>query len=227
MANDLKHLGIIPDGNRRYAKKLSKKPWKGHQEGSEKLEQVIRWLGDTDVQKVTVYSLSWENLNKRPRDEFNYLMKLFKNKSLEKAESEEVHENEICFKVVGKHDKLPKEVTGAFKKLEKATKDYDNLIINLAVAYSGRQEVLHAFKEIKENGLEINEENVEKNLWIDGDSPEMIIRTGGEKRLSNFLLWQSAYSELYFIDKMWPEIEKEDINKALEEYRDRERRFGK
>lgn len=227
MGRNLKHLAIIPDGNRRFAKRLMEKPWKGHEWGTEKVEKVIEWVKDTDIDTVTFYALSWENLEKRPQEEFDYLMKIFKEKALEKAESDKVYKNGIRFKIAGDYSKLPDDVVKALKKLEKSTKDNNNFHINLAIAYSGRMELISAFKDIKEKGEDISQENIEKNLWIGGNPPDLVIRTGGEKRLSNFLLWQSAYSELYFIEKMWPDIEKRDIIKAIEEFKERERRFGR
>lgn len=226
MENKLEHLGIIPDGNRRFAKKLMKKPWKGHEWGAEKVKKVVEWANQFGVKIATIYALSWENLKRRPEKEFNYLMKIFREQSLEMAEADKTHENQVKYNVVGNYHKLPDEVVEALEKLQDVTEDYNGFVANLAVAYSGKKELLNAFKSIKDSEDKITEETIKDNLWVNGKDPDLIIRTGGEKRLSNFLLWQAAYSELYFIDKMWPEVEKEDIEEAINEFDSRKRKFG-
>ena len=137
-----------------------------------------------------------------------------------------VHNNKIKIRFVGKTELFDSEMQKIIRGLEEVTKDYDNYRINFAFAYGGRQEIVDAVKRLVENEEEINEENLKKNLWLNTE-PDLIIRTGGEKRTSNFLPWQSTYSEWIFLDKMWPEFTKQDLIECVEEYGERQRRFGK
>jgi len=228
-----KHIAIILDGNRRFAKQLMLKPWKGHEYGAKKVEKLFDWCKEFNIKELTVYCLSLENFN-RPKEEFNYLMNLFRNEynNLLKEESK-IHQNKIKINFIGRINLLPKDIQETIKELTEKTKDYDNYTINFAMAYGGKQEVIDATikiaEAIKNNDLDldkINEETFTNNLLLKS-SPELIIRTGGEKRTSNFLIWQGAYSEWIFLEKMWPEFEKEDFISCLEEYDARERRFGK
>lgn len=226
MGQELKHLGIIPDGNRRFAETLAEQPSAGHDLGAKKMRQVLSWLSDLDVRTVTVYLLSWENLNKRPEQEFNFLMELFKQEANRAANEDRTHDDEVCFNIIGRYQKLPDDVVAALDDLQEKTSDYDRYTVNLAIAYSGRQEIVDAVKTLRqESTKEVTESQFEKYLYTPA-RPDMVLRTGKEKRLSNFLLWQSAYSELYFVDKYWPEVEKEDFVQAVKEFGNRERRMG-
>lgn len=232
MAKGPNHIGIILDGNRRFAKRLMKKPWEGHKLGFDKVKKLLRWCTDMGIKEITLYCFSMQNFN-RPKEEFNYLMKQFSSAFNEVAESEDVHKNHIRIKAIGRINLLPQDVQDAIKKAEEATKDYSDSFLNIAIAYGGREEIVDAVKRIgrliedgKITDKEITEELVQKNLYT-GDEPDLIIRTGGERRTSNFLLWQSNYSEWIFVEKMWPEFEQEDLVKCIEDYRERERRFGK
>ena len=233
MANQLKHLGIIMDGNRRFAKRLMKNPWKGHEWGARKVEKVLEWCIDMKIREVTLWSFSMENL-KRPKDEFDFLMDLFEKEFEGVAENDKIHKNRLKINVIGRIDLLPERVQNAIRKAIDSTKDYDDYIVNFAIAYGGRQEILDATKKIaeavKDNKMDISaidENTYRKFLYTNGTpDPDMIIRTSGEKRTSGFLIWQSAYSELYFSDKLWPEFEKEDLMEAVNDYKFRKRRFG-
>lgn len=229
------HVGIIMDGNRRFAKRLMLEPWKGHEWGAKKAEEVLDWCIETGIKTVTLYSLSYENFKSRPKQEIDMLLKLIEKEALRVAELKKVHENKAKFKVIGRPDILPKSVQNALEKLMNATKDYNKFNVNLAIAYGGREEIISAVKNVvleeKKNKLDINDLNEKtfgKFLYTNGTSdPDLIIRTGGEKRISGFLLWQSAYSELYFSDKIWPDFDKECFIAAIEDYKTRKRRFGK
>lgn len=231
-----KHVGLILDGNRRFSKKLMMKPWMGHEWGAKKVEKLASWCKELGVKELTLYTFSIQNFN-RPKIEFDFLMKLFRKSFKDLVEDakkwKELVENKVRINFIGRLWKFPKDVQEAMNNLMEKTKDFGEHIINFAMAYGGREEVIDAVKKLAEdvkegkvNVEDINEEVFAKNLYTESE-PEMIIRTGGEKRTSNFLLWQSNYSEWFFLEKYWPEFEKEDFKKCLEEYAERERRFGK
>jgi len=221
----LNHIGLILDGNRRFAKRLMLEPWKGHELGFKKLEKMIGWLKEVGVKEFTLYCFSLENFN-RPKREFDFLMKIFKE-AFEKLKTDKrIHEDKIKLKFIGKTELFDEEIQEKIKQLEEMTKDYNDYIINFALGYGGRQEIIEGVKMLVKSGEEINKENFQKNLWLSHDI-DLIIRTGGEKRTSNFLLWQAVYAEWVFLDKMWPEFEKQDLISCVEEFKNRKRRFGK
>ncbi len=231
----LNHIGIIMDGNRRFARRLMLEPWKGHEWGAKKAEEVIDWCGESGIKAVTLYSLSYENFNSRSKPELEMLLKLMEKEALRVAGLQKVHDNKVRFNVIGRPDMLPKNVQEALGKLTKATEKYNNLIVNLAIVYGGREEIINAAKRVAEGAKQgkidiekLDESTFKKFLYTNGTSdPDLIIRTGGEKRLSGFLLWQSAYSEFYFSEKIWPEFEKDDFISAIDDFNERKRRFGK
>jgi len=227
-----KHLGIIMDGNRRFAKRLMVKPWKGHEWGAKKLANVLEWCEEFDIKEITLYTFSVQNFN-RPKDEFNYLMTIFAENFDKIKTDKRIFENKIRINVIGRLWLFPERIQKKMKEIMELTKDHDKYIINFAMAYGGREEVIDATIKIAEkvkNGeidiKDINEEVFQNNLYMKSE-PDLIIRTGGEKRSSNFLAFQSAYSEYLFIEKMWPEFEKEDFIACIQDYSNRKRRFGK
>ncbi len=220
------HIGIILDGNRRFAKRLMKEPWKGHEYGAKKLEDFLDWSREFGIKQITFYGLSLENLRKRSKKELAFLMKIFKDEFTKLKSDKRIDDNKIRINFIGKREFFDKEMQEMMGFLEKKTKKYNNYVINFALAYGGRQEIIEAVKKLVKSKKEINEESFTKELLIQ-DEPDLIIRTGGEKRTSNFLVWQSAYSEWFFLDKMWPEFTKSDLKKVLKEFSERERRFGK
>ncbi|HDI72794.1 MAG: di-trans,poly-cis-decaprenylcistransferase [Candidatus Altiarchaeales archaeon ex4484_43] len=227
------HIGIIPDGNRRYMRKkgiLSLKD--SYRRGIKKFYDFLDWCIDLNINEVTAYALSTENLENRSKSEIKTLLNLFSKQALSILNNERIHDNKIHINICGDKDyllntekKLGNEAIKNLRRLEELTKDYDKLTLNLAIAYSGRQEIINSVKNVINSGLELNEKNIRKNLWIKS-YPEVIIRTA-ESRLSNFLVWQSAYSEIYFVDKLWQEFEKEDLINIIDDYNSRERRFGR
>ena len=228
-----KHIGIILDGNRRFAKKLMLKPWKGHEWGRDKVKNVLEWCKDIGIPELTLYAFSIQNFQ-RPKDEFEYLMKLFSEafKDLMTPENKKKLE-EIQIRFIGRTWMFPQEVQDEMKKLTEMTANNTPYKINFAMAYGGREEVIDAVKKIAEavqNGKmdinAINEQTFAENLYLNSE-PELIIRTGGDHRTSNFLIWQSHYSEWFFLEKTWPEFEKEDLLQVINEFKTRERRFGK
>lgn len=227
-----KHIGVIVDGNRRLAQRLMAKPWKGHEWGAKKIGKLLEWCKELGVKELTLYCFSVENFN-RPKDEFNYLMEIFK-KSIDKAlEDPKIDENQARINIIGRLWMFPKDLQERMYKIMEKTKNYNRYIVNFAMAYGGRAEVTDAAKKIaqqvkegKLNVEDINEEVFRKNLYL-CDDPDMIIRTGNVTRISNFLPFQGAYSEYFFLEKMWPEFEKEDLIKCIEEFKTRGRRFGR
>jgi tritrans,polycis-undecaprenyl-diphosphate synthase [geranylgeranyl-diphosphate specific] len=230
-----RHLGVIVDGNRRFAKRLMVKPWKGHEWGAEKFRKFTGWCHELGIEEITAYVFSIQNFD-RPKDEFEYIMKVFKTEFehlLKPEELEKMKKNGVRITFIGRQHMLPKEIQELQNKVMEATKENKPRRINFAMAYGGREEIIDAVQKIaleaKEDKIDpakIDEKEIEKHLWLDS-APDLILRTGGEQRTSNFLPWQSIYSELIFIEKFWPEIEKEDVIACIEEYKNRERRFGK
>jgi len=223
-----RHVAVILDGNRRFAKKLMLEPWKGHEFGQKKVEELLEWCKDLGITELTLYVFSMQNFN-RPKEEFDYLMELFK-KSFEKfSVDKRIKENGIRVNILGRYELFPKDLVTMLKNIIKKTKNNNKFILNFAMAYGGREEIIDAVKNIITKNLkqeDLTEEIISQNLYSKSE-PDIIIRTGGEKRTSNFLPWQAAYSEWFFIDKTWPEFEKEDLIRILEEYKQRERRFGR
>lgn len=229
-----KHVAIIMDGNRRLAERFGLKSWEGHRLGAEKVEDVLEWCIDIGIETVTVYAFSTENFN-RPKDELEKLFDLFEEYFNKIAKDKRIHKNHTRVKAIGKVEKFPEKVRKAIKGAEDATKDYDNIQFNLAMAYGGRQEVLDALRKIahdvksgKIDVSTITESTISENLYTNGlPDPDLVIRTSGEERISGFLLWQSAYSELYFCESYWPGFRRIDFLRAIRTFQRRKRRFGK
>ncbi|MDO8556568.1 MAG: polyprenyl diphosphate synthase [Nanoarchaeota archaeon] len=226
------HIGIILDGNRRFAKRLMAKPWKGHEWGAQKLEHVFEWCQEYKIKELTLYVLSVENFN-RDKEEFKYLMNVFRNEFAREINDERLMTKGVKINFIGRLWMLPKDIQEQLQQLMDKTRHNTSYTVNFAMAYGGRAEVIDAVKKIavgvKTGTLDveaINEETFADHLYMK-DEPDLIIRTGGEKRLSNFLMWQNSYSELIFLDLLWPEFEKKDFIQCLEDYKQRQRRFGK
>ena len=222
------HIAIIMDGNRRWAEKKGLPILRGHEKGAEQLKKVSKACREIGVKIFTVYAFSTENW-KRTKTEVGYLMRLMKKFLINGSD---VFKREgIKFNVMGQIDKLPKDIQTLVKKLMKDTKDNDTGIFNLAVNYGGRQEIVEAVKDIIKSGLkpaQVDEESFGQYLDTAGQpDPDLLIRTSGEQRLSGFLPWQAVYSELYFSPKLWPDFSEKDLEEAIKEYQNRQRRFGK
>ena len=230
-----RHVGIILDGNRRYARKHGLDvPWFGHHKGAAKVMEVLRILWEANVKVCTLYAFSIENFQ-RKKDEVNEIMALAEEKFAEVVDNPDVHRHKVRIKAIGRVDLLPEKVQLAIRAAEEETRDYSDHVLNVAIGYSGRAELVDAVKAIGEkieSGMmtpaEIDERMIEGHLYTNGvPDPDLIIRTSGEERLSGFLLWQSAYSELYFAQIYWPAVRRIDIWRALRSYGERRRRFGK
>ena len=207
------HIAIIMDGNGRWAKRKGLARSFGHMEGAKTLRKALEYLTEIGVKYLTVYAFSTENWN-RPQDEVSTLMKLFLKYI--KSERKNMMKNKIP-------EKLQKEI----EKLEEETKNNDKITLNIAFNYGSRAEIVDAVNRIIKDGKEnITEEDFSKYLYNDFPDPDLVIRTSGEMRISNFLLWQIAYSELYITDTLWPDFDEKEIDKAIESFNQRERRFG-
>ncbi|AFL94515.1 undecaprenyl pyrophosphate synthase [Thermococcus cleftensis] len=228
------HVAIIMDGNRRWARKLEKPPWYGHLFGSQKLEEILEWCRELGIRTLTVYAFSTENFRRTP-EEVNALMNLFEEKFRELLTDERVHKYGIRVNVLGRKELLPENVRKAAEEAERATRKYTNYTLNIALAYGGRSEIADAVRDIVKDALagklkpeDIDEELIKEYLYYPNmPDPDIVIRTGGEERISNFLLYQIAYSELFFVDVYFPEFRKIDFLRIIREYQKRQRRFGR
>nr|WP_249111203.1 polyprenyl diphosphate synthase [Nitrosopumilus sp. K4] len=230
------HVALILDGNRRWAKRHLTMKKEGHWKGADAVENLLDWCEEFDIKIITLYALSAENLD-RNDDELQYLFELIR-KRLEKLYNDpRIHKNKMRVKGIGRIELLPDSIKEVLRRLDDATKDYDNHFLNIALAYGGQYELVDAVKKIGEkiqdgalNIEDINKKVIESNLYtshLPQSSPDMILRTSGEKRLSGFLMWQSAYSELVFMDIFWPEFRKIDLMRAIRTFQERKRRLGK
>jgi tritrans,polycis-undecaprenyl-diphosphate synthase [geranylgeranyl-diphosphate specific] len=225
------HLGIILDGNRRWGIKHKMEAWRGHYYGADKFEKFLEWCAELNIPQVSAYVLSTENLD-RPAREVNELLNLFR-KELEKLENEKMSfldKYEIRMKFVGDLTKLPLGLRKVMGRIMKKTEKYNKRVFNLLVAYGGKFELTQAVKKIAKKAIEkgvitITQKTIEKNLLIKDDI-DLLIRTGGEFRTSNFLPWQIAYAELIILRKYWPDFTKQDLIRCIQKYSDRQRRFG-
>ena len=216
------------DGNRRWAAANNLPKLEGHRRGYDKVKQVCDWCIAREIKILTVYAFSSENWNRAP-EEVSYLMDLFRTALL--AELEKFHTKGVRIKVIGQKERLAQDIQKLAADAEAKTAQNEKLLLHLAISYGGRPEIVQAIKKIisqKISAENITEALVEKNLWTAGvPDPDLIIRTSGEHRLSNFLSWQSAYSELLFIQKHWPDFSEQDLDAAIAEYNNRQRRYGK
>ena len=228
-----KHLAVIMDGNRRYAESLGMLPFEGHLKGKTTLENLSDWSRDFGIHYLTVYAFSLENFN-RSKEELEPLMELFEESFRNAGDDPRVHENKVRVRAIGHRELLPENVVEAIEYAESKTKDYNNFNYNLAVAYGGRQELVRSMKNIgkklKSGQIDIDDidaDLISSNLYTNGlPDPDLILRTSGEERISNFLLWQLAYSELYFADVFWPNMRKIDFLRAIRSFQQRQRRLG-
>jgi len=218
------HIGIIMDGNRRWAKQKGLSPLQGHKKGLEVFEKIARHCQKRGVKILTVFAFSTENWNRSKR-EVDYLMKLFLN-TFSKKRIDELMKEQVKLNILGQKYRLSKKLQRKIQEVEELTKINSKLILNIALSYGGRADIVEAVKKI--GSKKITEDLISKNLWTQGlKDPDLIIRTSNEKRISNFLIWQAAYSELYFSEKHWPEFDEKELDKILKEYDKRKRRFGR
>ena len=225
------HVGFILDGNGRWAANKSLPRSIGHKKGAENVETILKCCRDLGISNITLYAFSTENWN-RPVFEVKALMKLFHYYLKKKLTN--LYQENVKVVIIGDVRPFPKVIRDYIKNLEELTKNNDGMLLNLAINYGGRSEIVRAtrgivkwFSDGKIKLKDIDEKLFAKHLYTNGQNdPDLIIRTAGEKRLSNFLLWQSAYSELYFVEKNWPDFNREDLIEALNEFNSRKRRYG-
>lgn len=225
--SNIQHLAIIMDGNRRWAKEHGLPSLEGHRRGYNKLKQVGDWCLARGIKYFTVYAFSTENWH-REKKEINYLMGLF-----QRALTKEIPifmKKGIRLRVIGRRQELSERLRKAIIKAEEATKNNNKGTLNLAINYGGRLEIVEAVKKIikkKISPAQITDKLISENIWLaEQPDPDLIIRTSGEQRLSGFLTWQSVYSELYFVKCHWPDFSEKDLDKAINDYNNRHRRFG-
>ena len=230
------HLALILDGNRRWAKNNLSMPKEGHWKGADAVENLLDWCEEFDIKIITLYVLSAENLSRKDK-ELEFLFDLIKNRLEKLYNDPRIHRTKMRVKAIGRIELLPESIKEVLHRLDTVTKDYNEHFLNIAIAYGGQDELVDAVKKIggkiKKGILDINDINkkeIESNLYtshLPQSSPDMILRTSGEKRLSGFLMWQSVYSELVFLDIYWPEFRKIDLMRAIRTYQKRKRRLGK
>lgn len=221
------------DGNRRFSKRLMQNPWKGHEWGAKKLEDVLKWCQEANIKELSVFALSIQNFS-RPKKEFDYLMRLFtKEVTHLLSKIDDINTQELQIRFLGRTHLLPKNLQERMQELQEATAQNKKYTMNVLVAYGGREEIIDAAKQLAQDVADkkispeaISEHVFARSLALQSE-PELIIRTGGEHRTSNFLAWQSIYAEWFFVEELWPEFSKETFSNCLEQYRTRERRFGK
>lgn len=228
----IKHVAIIPDGNRRWATQKMLPSAAGHHEGVKAFKKTVRAASDFGIKYITVYAFSTENWG-RKKEEVDFLMVLLKETI--KNELKEFNKNGVRLRIIGDLSSLNKELTEVLKNAEKSTENNNVINLQIAINYGSRNEITNAVKkiaaEVKEGKLNpenINEELISNNLYSSEiPDPDLLIRTGGEHRLSNYLLWQAAYTELYITEKFWPEFGEIELSKSVKEFASRQRRFGK
>lgn len=226
------HIAIIMDGNGRWAKNRGLPRTAGHQQGIEACKRVVRAAGELGIQYLTLFGFSTENWS-RPEDEVNELMRLLR--MYLRSETAELHRNNVRMRMIGDRTPFSKDIMELIENAEKLTAGNDGLNLNIALNYGGRDEIIKAAADaanfLKEKGMESTFENTQEYLpqflmTKDSPDPDILIRTSGEKRISNFLLWQCAYTEFVFTDTLWPDFNRKDLEAAIDEFQGRERRFG-
>ncbi|MCB9737572.1 MAG: di-trans,poly-cis-decaprenylcistransferase [Deltaproteobacteria bacterium] len=233
------HIGIVMDGNRRFAKNLRLAAVaEGHSAGADKLEEVLDWCEEADIDVVSVWGLSVDNLSRGP-EELEGLMRLFEARLMDLVDSERIHRNRVQVRVVGRRELLPEHVRQAAERAERATAHHRRRTLNICLAYGGREEIVDALRAWHRAAVAAGADPAEAVARLEPDdlspylstapapNPDLIIRTSGEVRLSGFLLWQSAQAEFYFCDTYWPAFRKIDFLRALRSYDQRHRRFGR
>ena len=222
--NSIHHVAIIMDGNGRWGMKNKKSRNLGHKAGLETVESILKETIKKKIEYLTLYAFSTENW-KRPKKEINFLFNLLEEFLIKKTN--QLNKNDIKLKIIGRKNLFTPKLKKILQNAEKITKDNKRLQINLALNYGSKSELVNTINLLKKNKKKITEKNINLNLYTRGiPDPDLLIRTGNTKRLSNFLLWQLAYSEIYFVKKLWPEFNIKDYNKILDNYKNLKRNFG-
>ncbi len=230
--DNIRHIAIIMDGNGRWAKKRGLPRSMGHRKGAEVVKEICQAAGDAGVKYLTLYAFSTENW-KRPQEEVDSLMDLLRQYL--KSDLKELKEKGVCIRFIGEREMLPPDIIKNMEKLEAETANNDKMTLCIALSYGSRQEIVHAAKKVAElvKRGDIRIEDIDEKIFSDMlythdiPDPDILIRTSGEQRISNYLLWQLAYSEFFFVEAYWPDFTKEMLNDVIEKYKTRERRYGK
>lgn len=227
------HIALIPDGNRRWARLCGLDPWEGHEEGAKNLEKIIQKAFNLGIECLSFWGSSADNLKKRPLQEKRALLKIFEKYFARLVKSEEIHKNQARINVIGKwEEQFPESLKKIIRECVDKTKDYENCFLNFFLAYNGDDEMVEAVKKISEkynSAKDITAETIKNNLRTKDLPPvDFLIRTGGEPHLSvGFMMWDIANAQLYFSEKLYPDFNEDDFEKAVREYQRRERRLGK
>jgi undecaprenyl diphosphate synthase/tritrans,polycis-undecaprenyl-diphosphate synthase [geranylgeranyl-diphosphate specific] len=216
------HIGLIPDGNRRYALEHGKSLIIGHKEGAKRIEEFLDWCNEyPEIKMVSVFALSTENLN-RPKEEVQALWDIYKTQLRRLLQSQEVKKNRIKIRVLGNDGVWKPDIKDIVKELFESTKSYSRYVLNILLAYGSKFEINQAVKETIKRPLT----KLDKALYVK-EPLDLVIRTGRQHRLSNFMLYQSSYAEIYFSDSLWPEFTREEFDRVMEWYFEQQRKFGK
>jgi len=221
--NNLNHIAFIMDGNGRWGLKKKKSRNYGHLEGVKTVQKMVEASIFFKIPIISFYVFSSENW-KRPRSEINYLFNLIK--IYFKQEIDNIIKNEIKINISGRLNNLPSGIKKTLISAVKKTKKNKKLTVNLAINYGSKNEIIDSVKKLNLKSIKINEASIDHNLYLNQPFPDILIRTGGQKRLSNFMLWQLAYAEIFFLDKLWPDLSKNDLNKIIKKYHTIKRNFG-
>tara|TARA_Y100001970_G_scaffold251334_1_gene324039 strand:+ start:25958 stop:26635 length:678 start_codon:yes stop_codon:yes gene_type:complete len=223
--NKINHIAIIMDGNGRWGKKRGKSRKYGHLNGVKIIEKIVKFSIKSKIPVLTFYTFSTENW-KRPRSEIKFLFKLIDNYFIKEINN--LIENNIKINIIGDIKKLPRKIKLRLQESIKRTKKCSKILVNLAINYGSKDEIINSIRLMKKRKIKVSIKNFETNLYTSKiPDPDILIRTGGKKRLSNFLLWQLAYSELYFLDKLWPDFTTADFNNVIKNFKKVKRNYGK
>jgi len=235
MKNIPLHVAVIPDGNRRWARKRGFQPWIGHREGVKSLEKILEKARELKIRYFTFWGASWDNLTKRSKIEVNFLFKIFERQFKRILKDKKIHQNQVKVQVFGRWQEiLPKSCQEAIKKAIDSTKNYNQYYLTFLLAYDGRDEMIDCLKKIvklpKEKEIKFSPEIIKQNLWTKDLPPvDLVIRAGGESDPHNsagFMMWDTVYSQLYFTKTFFPAFESKEFEKIIENYSKRERRKG-
>lgn len=228
-----KHIAVIIDGNRRWAKARNKLPWQGHREGMKNLEKFFEWCYDMDIPQVSAWVMSTENFTNRPKREIDELMKIFESymKTLLNKKSDFLDKYQVKVRFIGDLERLPPKLLKLMGKVMIKTAKYQQKILNIMINYGGYFELTEVVKKIAEKAIkagriEVTQKDIEANL-MQPIPVDLVIRTGGHARLSNFMIWQCAYAELYMTKTLWPDFTKKELVKAVKWYSSSQRNFGR
>lgn len=231
MDNKLTHVAVIPDGNRRWAKKKGLPTLDGHQEGTLALEKIMGKSLELKIPCLTIWGASMDNITKRSKEEVDYLFSIFEEQFKRMIDNEKIHKNEVRVQILGRWKELfPESTQKVFNEIIDKTKNYSKSFLTFLMAYNGTDEMIDCIKSIKEKGIDVNEKTIKENLWTKDLPPvDLVIRTGCEDDphiSAGFMMWDTAYSQLYFTNKYFPDFKEKEFEEAIEDYSNRERRMG-